>query len=146
MHVIDAKSAVGGACKTEKPFEKAPNLRQSTGAYLLGLVPPEIIEILDLDIKYLRRDPHYFLPTTRDAYLLFSSDTASTEEQFKRFFSASDWHANNALIEEIAALRDDVARTWVRGCSCRCCRPPNKGFFLSRKKSMSVPEAQPQHQ
>lgn len=36
VRVIEAKDAVGGACKTEYPFKKAPGLGQSTGAYLLG--------------------------------------------------------------------------------------------------------------
>lgn len=55
---------VGGAVKTEYPFRKVPGLGQSTGAYLLGVMPPELISLLNLNIPTLRRDPHYFLPTT----------------------------------------------------------------------------------
>src|SRR5688500_2457539 len=77
--VLDEKSQVGGACKTERPFAKAPNLGTSTGAYLLGLVPPELLKTLQVDLPLHRRDPHYFLPTTGNRYLLFGSDQESTK-------------------------------------------------------------------
>src|SRR5512142_1416266 len=64
--VVEAAESVGGAAKTERPFRKAPRLRQSTGAYLLGLMSPELPERLGLEFPTLRRDPHYFLPTTSD--------------------------------------------------------------------------------
>lgn len=35
----------------------------STGAYLLGLMPPELVKKLNLEIPYIRRDPHWFVPT-----------------------------------------------------------------------------------
>src|SRR5450432_4565477 len=74
--VVEEKEVVGGAVRTEKPFAKAPGLATSTGAYLLGLMPPELIQKLGVDIPVLRRDPHYFLPTTGDRHLLLGSDSA----------------------------------------------------------------------
>src|SRR5687768_5328355 len=71
--VIEAGADVGGAARTERPFRRAPDLRQSTGAYLLGLMPPELMTLLGLDLPLLRRDPHYFLPSTTGHYLLFGS-------------------------------------------------------------------------
>jgi len=111
--VYEEKESVGGACKTERPFAKAPNLRTSTGAYLLGLMPPELIAKLGVDIPTVRRDPHYFLPTTDRRYLLFGSDRDATRDQFLAFFSERDWRANEALQSEIAKLRADVAPTWL---------------------------------
>ena len=67
--VLEEKPVVGGAVRTERPFAKAPNLGTSTGAYLLGLMPPEIVAELGLDLQVLRRDPHYFLPTTGKRHL-----------------------------------------------------------------------------
>ncbi|MBV9949214.1 MAG: NAD(P)/FAD-dependent oxidoreductase, partial [Myxococcales bacterium] len=113
VRVFEQKPAVGGACKTERPFARAPGLATSTGAYLLGLMPPELISKLGVSIPLVRRDPHYFLPTTGPRYLLFGSDHAATKRQFCEFFSERDWHANEALGREIAALRDDVAPTWM---------------------------------
>jgi phytoene dehydrogenase-like protein len=114
--VLEEKSTVGGACKTERPFARAPNLQTSTGAYLLGLMPPELIAKLGIDVPIVRRDPHYFLPTTPSAggkYLLFGSDAAAMRRGFTRFFSERDWRANEALQTEVAAIRDDVAPTWL---------------------------------
>ena len=111
--VLEDKDVVGGAARTEKPFKKAPGLATSTGAYLLGLMPPELIRKLGVDIPVLRRDPHYFLPTTGKRYLLFGSDQAAMKRQFTTFFSEQDFRANQALQEELGAIRDDVHRTWL---------------------------------
>ena len=79
VHVIEKKEVIGGATRTEAPFKKAPKLRTSTGAYLLGLMPPELMQRTGVDIPVLRRDPHYFLPTMDGRYLLLGSDDYVTK-------------------------------------------------------------------
>jgi phytoene dehydrogenase-like protein len=111
--VLEEKASLGGACKTERPFARAPELAASTGAYLLGLMPPELIAKLGVDLPVIRRDPHYFLPTTGSRHLLFGSDAAAMERQFDRFFSAQDWQANVAMQRELGMLREDLAPTWL---------------------------------
>ena len=111
--VLEEKATVGGACKTERPFARAPGLAASTGAYLLGLMPPELIAKLGIDLPLVRRDPHYFLPTTGPRHLLFGSDRAAMERQFLHFFSAQDWKANVAMQDELALLQHDLAPTWL---------------------------------
>jgi phytoene dehydrogenase-like protein len=111
--VLEDKPKVGGAAKTEYPFAKAPLLGQSTGAYLLGMVPPELLQKIGVDIEMVRRDPHYFLPTLGSKYLMFGSDRNSTRRQFLEFFSEQDWRADEALNAEIAALREDLAPSWM---------------------------------
>jgi len=111
--VLEEKEVVGGAAKTEFPFEKVPHLGTSTGAYLLGVMPPELIKILGVKLPLIRRDPHYFLPTTGKRYLLFGSDSEAMRNQFISFFSEEDWLANTMLTEEIKKIRDDVAPTWL---------------------------------
>ncbi|MEV6347222.1 NAD(P)/FAD-dependent oxidoreductase [Actinoplanes sp. NPDC051851] len=114
--VLEAAGVLGGATRTERPFAKVPGLGQSTGSYLLGLMPPELLRTLDLKIPTLRRDPHYFLPTPGPAgspYLLFGSDRASTRHQLETFFSPRDADADEALAVEIAALRADLAPAWL---------------------------------
>jgi phytoene dehydrogenase-like protein len=113
VHVLEEKSVVGGAVRTEFPFPNAPKLGTSTGAYLLGLMPPEFLQALGIDLPLHRRDPHYFLPTTDGRYLLFGSDEAATRDQLRRFFSEADVRANDALQRELAAIREDVAPTWL---------------------------------
>src|ERR1700737_161897 len=111
--VLEDKEVVGGAARTERPFKKAPGLATSTGAYLLGLMPPELIARLGIELPLVRRDPHYFLPTTGKRYLLFGSDAAAMKEQFLGFFSEQDFRANQALQAEIACIPEDVAPTWL---------------------------------
>ena len=112
--VVEDKPVIGGATRTERPFKKAPNLGTSTGAYLLGLMPPELIQKLGVDIPVMRRDPHYFLPTTQgDRHLLLGSDSAKNRASLESFFSKADADANDAMQKEIGEIRDDVAPTWL---------------------------------
>lgn len=111
--VLEEKPVIGGAVRTERPFTRAPDLGTSTGAYLLGLMPPELVARLGLELPLRRRDPHYFLPTTGDQYLLFGSDQGAMKEQFLRHFSAQDWAAHEALQAEIGQIREDIAPTWL---------------------------------
>ena len=112
--VLEDQPVVGGAVRTEYPFKNAPKLGTSTGAYLLGVMPPELIKKLAINLPLHRRDPHYFLPTTSNRYLLFGSDGASMKQQFISFFSEQDWKANEELTDEIGKIRDDVAPTWMQ--------------------------------
>ena len=112
--VLERDQVVGGAARTEKPFPKVPQLRQSTGAYLLGLMPPELERLLDLRLPLVRRDPHYFLPTMSDRYLLMGSDRDATRKQFVEFFSEADRDADDRLQAELASLREDLAPAWLQ--------------------------------
>src|SRR5262249_38957792 len=111
--LLEERESVGGAAKTEYPFAKAPTVWSSTGAYLLGIMPPELLDLLHATIPLVRRDPHYFLPTFDHRYLLLGSDAGAMRQQFLEFFSAGDWKANEALTREIAAIRDDLAPSWL---------------------------------
>src|SRR5918994_690816 len=85
--VLEAAPVLGGATRTERPFSKAPGLGQSTGSYLLGLMPPELLRTLDVDIPVLRRDPHYFLPSPGwpgSRHLLFGRDAQATRAQIRQ--------------------------------------------------------------
>jgi phytoene dehydrogenase-like protein len=111
--VLEAAGVLGGAARTERPFARVPGLGHSTGSYLLGLMPPELFKTLDVDIPVLRRDPHYFLPTRGDAYLLFGTDREATRAQMARFFTPVDVAADDAMQAEIGALRDDLGPAWL---------------------------------
>ena len=134
--MLEEKSSVGGAAKTEYPFAEAPGLGTSTGAYLLGVMQPELIAKLGAKFKLIRRDPHYFLPTTDRRYLLFGSDADAMRRQFLDFFSEADWIANQAMNEEIGQIRDDLAPAWleeplsVEATAERYIRPALRKAFL----------------
>lgn len=112
--VVEEKAIIGGATRTEKVFKKAPNLGISSGSYLLGVMPPEVIRLMGANVELIRRDPHYFLPTLDGRYLMFGSDKVAMREQFLKFFSAKDWQANEALTTEIGQIRDDLAPSWLQ--------------------------------
>jgi phytoene dehydrogenase-like protein len=111
--LVEAQGELGGATRTERPFAKAPGLGISTGAYLLGLVPPELLTALELDLPLVRRDPYYFLPTTADRHILFGSDEAEVARQFRAFFSEADYQAHLGLNRELGMLRDDLGKSWL---------------------------------
>jgi len=113
VRVLEERGIVGGACRTEQPFAKVPGLKHSTGAYLLGLMPPELMQKLDIDLPLIRRDPHYFLPMRSEGYLLFGSDRKNFEAQMLRYFSRQDLIAHAALEQEVSALREDIAPSWL---------------------------------
>jgi len=112
--VLERDHVLGGAARTERPFPKVPGLAQSTGSYLLGLMPPELERLLGLDLPLVRRDPHYFLPTTTDRYLVMGSDRDETRRQFTEFFTEADRDADDRLADELAQLRDDLAPAWLQ--------------------------------
>lgn len=111
--VLEEMDKIGGATKTECPFSKVPDLRHSTASYVLGLMPPELINHLGLRLELLKRDPHYFLPTLDGRYLLFGSDKTAMRENFLKFFSEQDWKANEALKLEMSQIREDLAPSWL---------------------------------
>jgi len=134
--VLEERDEVGGAAKTEYPFAKAPRLGASSGAYLLGVMQPELVAKLGARFKLIRRDPHYFLPTTDRRYLLLGSDQDAMRRQFAAFFSERDWEANRALVREIGQIRDDLAPSWLEeplsleGTAERYIRPALRRTFV----------------
>lgn len=111
--VLERDTVIGGAARTERPFAKVPGLQQSTGSYLLGLMPPELEQMLDLRLPLVRRDPHYFLPTMGDRHLTMGSDRDATRRQFIEFFSQADADADDRLQAEVGQLREDLAPAWL---------------------------------
>ena len=61
--VLEADKVVGGAARTERPFARVPGLRHSTGAYLLGLMPPELLRKLDVRLDVGRPARRATTPT-----------------------------------------------------------------------------------
>ncbi len=106
--MLEAQPVIGGATRTERPFPKVPDLQHSTGSYLLGLMPPELMRTLDIDIPVVRRDPHYFLPTPTEKYLLCGSQRIDNG-----IYSDADRRADDAMQAELAQLREDFAPAWL---------------------------------
>lgn len=114
VRVLEARPVVGGAVRTERPFSRVPGLSVSTGAYLLGLMPPELLALLGVDLPLVRRDPHYFLPTTQGRHLLLGADPEANRRSFIAFAGEADFRADRAMQAELAQLRDDLAPAWLQ--------------------------------
>ena len=77
------------------------------------------------------------MPTTGDKHLLFGSDRGAVAAQLARFFSDRDARANDALQAELAALREDVAPTWleeplsIEDTAARFVRPSLRDTFVA---------------
>eukprot|EP00891_Asterochloris_glomerata_P000992 jgi/Astpho2/992/fgenesh1_pg.00016_%23_155_t len=122
LKVFEEKDMVGGACRTEYPFKRAPGLAASTGAYLLGVMPPELIQ----DCRWQGFAPLQAVDliaglsaravplAAGDRYLLFGSDQQHMKAQFLKFFSTADWEANQRLQAEMAQLVQDIGPTWLQ--------------------------------
>lgn len=113
VEVVEADDMVGGACRTERPFRAAPRLAASTGAYLLGPMPPELLRLLQLRLPLIRRDPHYFLPLPDQRYLLLGGDAGANRRQLVELVGEDDARANDALATELAAIREELAPAWL---------------------------------
>ena len=101
---------------TPLPSAPAGPLRSvpPAGAYLLGLMPPELLRTLRLELPLLRRDPHYFLASRGGRHLLLGSNAAAARAQFAAAgFSEADWRAREAMGAELAALAADLAPAWL---------------------------------
>ena len=124
--LFDADDAghLGGAARPERPFSTqsaAKNLRHSTGAYLLGPFPPELLDFCGLsDLPVVRRSPHYFLPpspnvapkakaSSKGGVFFYADDKAATQKSFLSEFSHKDWHAMKEMERELEEIRKAFA-------------------------------------
>lgn len=82
--VLERRSVPGGACITE---EQIPGYRFSTAAYSAGLLRPEIIRDLklkELGLKFIVKDPQYFLPYTDGKYLFLWVDRKKSAKEIEK--------------------------------------------------------------
>ncbi len=110
---LEARDAVGGACKTSESFPKAPGQKVSRYAYLYGLTPPEMEQTLEIDVPKLRRDPWYFVPGLDGKYLLSGSDQGRMKALFDTFYTEKDWKAHCALQSLLEQIRGYVYPAWM---------------------------------
>lgn len=107
--MFEAQPVIGGACRTEFPFQRAPGVGCSTGAYLLGPMPPEVFEAAGLRgrVQMLPRKPHGYLLNDQGEPVAFGVKGGDVN------LSAHDRSAMSALDEWLAMVRDDLSRVWM---------------------------------
>ncbi|ARM75106.1 phytoene desaturase family protein [Acidianus manzaensis] len=83
--VFERRQIVGGASVTEELW---PGIKVSTGAYVLSLFRPKIIEDLKLKkygLKVYTKDPGLFLPLENGKKLYIWSDIEKTQKEIEKF-------------------------------------------------------------
>jgi phytoene dehydrogenase-like protein len=112
--VVEGTGTLGGGMRTERPFASAPELAVSTGAPLVGLLPPELLLKMGIELPSLARDPHTFVPTTTErGHITLGADLAATCERITGAFSEADARAYAAMQAELSGLGADLAPAWL---------------------------------
>lgn len=99
--VVERRGITGGACVTEEFF---PGFRNSSCAYLVGLLAPEVIRDLDLHrhgLEILERQGGTFSPAPDGSHIELLADKPAVKAQL----SARD----GAAYDELSALLDRAA-------------------------------------
>ena len=106
--VLERLGETGGAAVSERPF-KGVDVRISSYAYLVSLLPKEIIAELDLPLELRSREVSSYTPTIRDGRatgLLVMRHEASSERSFRSLSGDAnawrEWQAFTADLGEIA--------------------------------------------
>src|ERR1700744_4705040 len=103
--VIESRARVGGACTIEEPF---PGVRMSPCAYLAGLLPPFVLEDLELPRRGFEWTPAVnglFVPFLDGSSVQLWDDDARCEEEVRKL-APGDVNGFNAMCDVIRRLRD----------------------------------------
>lgn len=108
--VLEERGVVGGACRTERVFQCAPDLGCSTGAYLLGPMPPEVLDGAGLRgrVQILPRRPHGYF------WLHDGAPAAFGVEGGLENVCPDDRRGLEMLDRAVCTIRDDLAPLWLR--------------------------------
>ncbi len=116
--VLEERDVIGGATRTERPFAKAAELGGvDRGRPSSGSCPPSSSRRSGSSSRSFGATPTRSSRPTGERFVTFGSsdrEADATREQLVRSFSDADWKAHEAMHSELAALRDDVAPTWLR--------------------------------
>jgi phytoene dehydrogenase-like protein len=83
--VLERRSVLGGAAVTEEPW---PGYRISSASYVVSLIPPQIVDDLELKrfgYKVSILDPDYYIPYRDGSSLTLWGDTRRSAEEIARF-------------------------------------------------------------
>ena len=124
--VLEARPKTGGAATTEAPWPDAPDFRVTRLSYVMSLLPPTIINDLQLDkhgYKIFPMGPYYQAFPEGGSIKLYADDAKRNH------------HEGFPLVEKgrrrDAALGRLAGRAGRRG--GRCCRSPCRRTWGSRK-------------
>ena len=110
--VLERGDRVGGAAVSAAPFPGV-DARLSRYAYLVSLLPRQVVDDLRLDVRLARRRVSSYTPDPADPArgLLVADDEDATRRSFARVGAAADHHAWAALYAGVARLARAVFPT-----------------------------------
>ncbi len=86
--VLESRGSLGGAATTEAPWEDAPHLRVTRLSYVMSLMPPTIVNELNLErhgYKVHPMGPYYQAFPEGGSLILYEDDPKRTHEQVSKF-------------------------------------------------------------
>src|ERR671916_2370644 len=107
--VLEARSKTGGAAATDAPWPEAPEIKVTRLSYVMSLMPPRIIDDLELErhgYKLFPMGPAYQAWPDGRSLTLYDDDARRNAEQVARF-SKKDAEAMprwDAWLEGLAAV------------------------------------------
>jgi phytoene dehydrogenase-like protein len=104
--LLERRQVVGGAAVSQHPW---PGYTVSTLSYVLSLMPPEIIDDLELRRHGLHLYPmaaDYYVPFPDGSHLLLTKDDAQAQAQIRRLSpkDAEAWPRFNAYLARVARV------------------------------------------
>ena len=107
--VLEARAATGGAATTEQPWPDHPHLSVTRLSYVMSLMPPTILEDLQLERHGYRvhpMGPYYQAFPEGGSLTIFEDDAARTREQIARWSSkdARAWEEWNEWLAGLAGV------------------------------------------
>ncbi len=112
--VLERLDEMGGAAVSERPF-KGVDVRLSRYAYLVSLMPREIIEELGLQLELRSRSISSYTPTIRDGRptgLLITGHPATTAHSFRSLTGKGDaWDQWQSFAADVLTIATRLAPT-----------------------------------
>lgn len=112
--VLEGKPTLGGAAVSDQVFD-GMDARLSRYAYLVSLLPDQIVEDLALSFRTLQRSVSSYSLCGRDALLIWPEGDASNADNFARLTgSATEYRAWQAFYADVGHLAQAVAPTLLQ--------------------------------
>lgn len=112
--VLEAKAQLGGAAVSEKVFAGV-NARLSRYAYLVSLLPDQIVQDLGLSFHTLRRAVSSYSVGTQDDLLIWPEGDARNPQNFERLTGNTDeYRAWQSFYDDVGQLARVVAPTFLQ--------------------------------
>jgi phytoene dehydrogenase-like protein len=107
--VLEGRSKIGGAATTEQPWPDAPHLSVSRLAYVMSLMPPTIVNDLQLarhGYKVHPMGPYYQAFPEGGSLTIYEDDEARTYDEIARWSKkdAEAWPKWNAWLAGLAGV------------------------------------------